>query len=117
MKREERTIAGWLCGYDFLTSREAAEKALAAGKVVDPLWIIREIEVPGEQDVSLLSEAAKDVEAMEWLDQNVFHRPMDDWDCERRPNQAMWVFFAPKGHHGTGRHIVRAAVEAEMAKM
>ena len=60
----------------------------------------------GEEDAGLL----------DWLDENIFHREMDDWDKERMPTMNMWVMFAPKGVQGAARNIIRAAIAAQPAK-
>ena len=53
----------------------------------------------------------KDAERLDWLEQNIFHREMDEWDSKigGRGNQSMWVLFAPKGLQGSARNIIDAA--------
>ncbi|OIJ42312.1 hypothetical protein [Massilia timonae] len=59
-------------------------------------------------------EAPSDTERMDWLDQNIFHRGMDDLDAMRRKETWMWVTFAPKGVQGTARSIIDAARAAQI---
>jgi len=59
-------------------------------------------------------EAPIDTERMDWLDQNIFHRGMDDLDAMRRQETWMWVTFAPKGVQGTARSIIDAARAAQL---
>ena len=56
---------------------------------------------------SVLEDAAR----LDWLEQNIFHREMDEWDSKfgGRGNQSMWVLFAPKGVQGSARKIIDAA--------
>lgn len=65
-----------------------------------------------DAEVRLLSEPT-DTAYMDWLDKNLFHREMPDWDRKLRPDHNMWVLFAPKGHQGAGRNILHAAMAAE----
>ena len=48
---------------------------------------------------------------LDWLEQNLFHREMDEWDVKfgGRGDQNMWVLFAPKGVQGSARRIIDAA--------
>lgn len=57
----------------------------------------------------------KDAELLDWLDQNIFHREMNEWDAAYggRGDQNMWVLFAPKGVQGTARNIIAAALAAQ----
>lgn len=54
---------------------------------------------------------AEDTALLDWLDQNIFHREMDEWDAKYggRGDQNMWVLFAPKGVQGSARNIINAA--------
>ena len=53
----------------------------------------------------------EDVARLDWLEQNLFHREMDEWDIKfgGRGDQNMWVLFAPKGVQGSARRIIDAA--------
>ena len=59
---------------------------------------------------SVLEDAA----LLDWLEQNLFHRGMDEWDAKfgGRGDQNMWVLFAPKGVQGSARRIIDAATKA-----
>lgn len=50
---------------------------------------------------------------LDWLEKNIFHREMGDWDRKQRPGQTMWVMFAPSGVQGSARRIIRAAMKTE----
>ena len=54
---------------------------------------------------------ALDAARLDWLDQNIFHREMDDWDAKYGHGKGynMWVLFAPNGAHGSARTIIDAA--------
>ena len=51
-----------------------------------------------------------DAARLDWLEQNLFHREMDEWDIKfgGRGDQNMWVMFAPKGVQGSARRIIDA---------
>ena len=53
----------------------------------------------------------EDAARLDWLEQNLFHREMDEWDVKfgGRVDQNMWVLFAPKGVQGSARRIIDAA--------
>ena len=53
----------------------------------------------------------EDAARLDWLEQNLFHREMDEWDVKfgGRGDQNMWVLFAPKGVQGSARRIIDAA--------
>ena len=53
----------------------------------------------------------EDAERLDWLEQNLFHRVMNEWDVKfgGRGDQNMWVLFAPKGVQGSARRIIDAA--------
>lgn len=65
----------------------------------------RSVEAEARRDA--LEEAAR----LDWLDQNIFHRELDEWDSKvgGRGIQNMWVLFAPKGVQGSARKIIDAA--------
>jgi len=56
---------------------------------------------------SVLEDAAR----LDWLDKNIFHRDMDEWDARYGHGDGynMWVLFAPKGAQGGARSIIDAA--------
>ena len=62
---------------------------------------------PTAQADSVQEDAAR----LDWLEQNLFHREMDEWDVKfgGRGDQNMWVLFAPKGVQGSARRIISAA--------
>lgn len=68
-------------------------------------WACREEPVPAP------SGDAEDTAMLDWLDQNIFHREMNEWDAKYggRGDQNMWVLFAPKGVQGSARNIINAA--------
>lgn len=53
----------------------------------------------------------EDAARMDWLDQNIFHREMSQWDKTLGgwEGHNMWVMFAPKGAQGSARNILDAA--------
>ena len=53
----------------------------------------------------------EDAARLDWLDQNIFHREMGEWDAKYGGlgNYNMWVMFAPKGAQGSARNILDAA--------
>jgi hypothetical protein len=53
-----------------------------------------------------------DAEMLDWLDQNIFNRELCEWDGRLHPTKTMWVMFAPKGHQGSARNIIGAAIAA-----
>lgn len=54
----------------------------------------------------------EDAARLDWLEQNLFHREMDEWDVKfgGRGDHNMWVLFAPKGVQGSARRIIDAAM-------
>jgi len=58
---------------------------------------------------------ARDGERLDWLDKNIFHREMDDFDKRQYRGFTMWVTFAPNGTQGTARKIIDAAIDQEKA--
>ncbi|NQW81302.1 MAG: hypothetical protein HQ445_09030 [Polaromonas sp.] len=52
----------------------------------------------------------KDKERLDWLDQNIFTRENLDFRGSLDKTMNMWVMFAPKGHQGSARNILDAAI-------
>ena len=52
----------------------------------------------------------KDAERLDWLDQNIFPRENLDFKGRLHPTMNMWVMFSPKGHQGSARNILDAAI-------
>lgn len=63
------------------------------------------------------NERPSDTEMLDWLEKNIFHREItDDWDKRLYgAKHSMWVMFAPKGHQGSARNIVAAAMAEQAA--
>lgn len=61
-----------------------------------------------------LAEARKDVERLDYLENNIHNREPDDWDSRfgvcKNGDTWCWVLFAPKGVQGSARAIIDAAV-------
>lgn len=92
----ERNIRSFLRSATFKSESDRE----AALNCVDVLW-----EAARAAD-SVLEDAAR----LDWLEQNLFHREMDEWDVKLggRGDQNMWVLFAPKGVQGSARRIIDA---------
>jgi hypothetical protein len=58
------------------------------------------------------AHAGADTERLDWLDENIFSREMDDFDRRMYRDHFMWVLFAPKDTQGTARRIIDAAMSA-----
>jgi hypothetical protein len=52
----------------------------------------------------------KDAERLDWLDKNMFHREMNEWDARIHRGETMWVMFAPNGVQGSARNVIDAAL-------
>lgn len=60
-----------------------------------------------------VEKAEKDVERLDWLEQNLFNRENVDWiSGEVSKTHNMWVTFAPVGVQGSARRIIDRAMEA-----
>lgn len=57
--------------------------------------------------------AARDAERLDWLDQNIFSRENINFMGQLDPTMNMWVTFSPKGHQGSARNILDAAMQAQ----
>jgi len=64
------------------------------------------------RDLQSARSASGDSARLDWLDQNVFHREMDDFDRKVEPNRTMWVFFGKPDVQGSARRIIDAAMDA-----
>ena len=58
----------------------------------------------------------KDAELLDWLDQNIFSRENINFMGQLDPTMNMWVTFSPKGHQGSARNILDAAMQAQGVK-
>ena len=69
---------------------------------------------PAQAADSVLEDAAR----LDWLDKNIFHRDMYEWDARYGHGDGynMWVLFAPKGAQGSARSIIDAARAAQEGK-
>ncbi|MGN6656023.1 MAG: hypothetical protein ACTHJ9_11875 [Rhodanobacter sp.] len=103
----------------------ALESQLAAREIADPVaWLTRGA-LTGNPMLTLepISEiaseplyahppaaaASEDTKRLDWLDKNMFHREMNEWDARVHNGETMWVTFAPKGIQGSARKIIDAA--------
>ena len=60
------------------------------------------------------AELRKDAERLDWLNENYFHREMDDFDArilKRGEISDQWVFFLPKGVTGAIRDRIDEAMK------
>jgi hypothetical protein len=60
--------------------------------------------------------ASEDTKRLDWLDKNMFHREMNEWDARIHAGETMWVTFAPKGIQGSARKIIDAGIAAQKEK-
>ena len=69
----------------------------------------------GEQQAAPAEGDALDAVRLDWLDKNIFYREMDKWDAKygHGSGYSMRVLFAPKGHQGSARNIIDAAMAAQ----
>lgn len=58
----------------------------------------------------------QDAERLDWLDQNIFSRENINFMGQLDPTMNMWVTFSPKGHQGSARNILDAAMQAQEVK-
>ena len=82
------------------------------GHWLAPFWAAARAESEAAPQPSPASHGnGLDTARLDWLDKNIFHRDMDEWDAKhgRRGDCNMWVMFAPKGHQGSARNIIDAA--------
>jgi hypothetical protein len=62
------------------------------------------------QAAALEKGDGRDAERLDWLDENMFHREMNEWDARIHGGESMWVTFAPKEVQGSARKIIDAAL-------
>ena len=89
----------------FAPAQPAVEASRFGSPELQAMIIARCVEK--DQADSVQEDAAR----LDWLEQNLFHRVMDEWDVKfgGRGDQNMWVLFAPKGVQGSARRIIDAA--------
>jgi hypothetical protein len=91
-------------------------KEFRAGRSIFPGEALGILESALDRLAAQAAHAGADTERLDWFDQNIFHREMDDFDSCLYRNHSMWVLFAPKGTQGTARRIIDAALAATEKK-
>lgn len=81
---------------------------VSQAKVDEAIAIARK--TPGVDAAALENGDGRDAERLDWLDENMFHREMNEWDARIHGGESMWVTFAPKEVQGSARKIIDAAL-------